>query len=99
MDIQIADWAEANEEILKSLNFATFMEKLQGQALEKDWDRKIKLLMLAMRQGERPFHEWVYKLLNCNALFCGCSCHFYNEALHELFWNNMDQGLELCCRT
>ena len=97
-DMRIADWAEANEEALRSLDFAAFMEKLRGQALEKDWDRKIKLSMLAMKQGERTFHEWAYELLNRNALLRGRSCHFDDEALHELFRNNMDQGLELCTR-
>jgi len=62
---------------------------------EKDWDRKIKLSMLASKQGERLFTEWVYELINRNTLLRGWACHFTNEALRELFANNMDQGLKL----
>ena len=61
-DLRIADWAEANEAILKVLEFSEFMDWLKERALEKDWDHKIKLLMLWSKQGGRPFHKWAYKL-------------------------------------
>ena len=61
-DLRIADWAKANEVILKALEFSEFMDQLKERALEKDWDRKIKLSMLWSKQGGRPFHEWAYEL-------------------------------------
>ena len=67
-DLCIADWAEANEETLLSISFDDFMEKLRGQALEKDWDQKIKLAIIGSKQGERLFNEWAYELKNCNVL-------------------------------
>ena len=89
-DFRIADWVEANEVALKLLDFASFMEKLRDEALEKDWDQKIKLSMLASKQGERPFHEWAYEMQTCNALSRGPTCHFSEEALRETLENNMD---------
>ena len=95
MDFRIADWVEANEAQLKALDFLTFMGKLQAEALKKDWDRKIKLEILALKQGERPFHEWAYGLLTHNALLHGRPCHFDDVSLRETLENNMDSGLEL----
>ena len=69
--------------------------KLRGEALEKDWDRKIKLLMLASRQGDRPFHKWAYEMETRNALLRGRLHHFNDVALRENLKNNMDQGLKL----
>ena len=63
-----------------------------------DWDRKIKLSMLASKQGERPFHEWAYGMQTCNALLRGRPYHFSEEALRETLENNMDVGLELRVR-
>ena len=97
-DLHIADWAEANEAALVQLDFPEFMEKLRGQALEKDWDRKIKLAMLASKQGDRPFHEWAYEMQTRNALLRGRPYHCEDGALHETLENNMDQGLELRIR-
>ena len=98
LDFRIADWVEANEAQLKGLDFLTFMGKLQAEALEKDWDRKIKLEILASKQGERPFHEWAYSLLIRNALLHGQPCRFDDVALRETLENNMDSGLELQMR-
>ena len=97
-DLHIADWAEANEAALVQLDFSEFMEKLRGQALEKDWDRKIKLAMLASKQGDCPFHEWAYEMQTRNALLRGRSYHFEDDTLRETLENNMDQGLELRIR-
>ena len=97
-DMRLADWAEANEETPKNLDFAAFMEKFHGEALVKDWDCKIKLLTLAAGQGERPFREWPYELLNSNVLLHGHSGHFNDEAMHEPFRNDMDEGLKLHTR-
>ncbi|KAF9645798.1 hypothetical protein BDM02DRAFT_3119713 [Thelephora ganbajun] len=97
-DFRIADWVEANGVTLKTLEFSAFMEKLRKEALGKDWDRKIKLNILASKQGERPFHEWVYEMQTRNALLRGRQCHFNEEALRETLENNMDQGLELRMR-
>ena len=97
-DLRIAHWAEVNEMALIDLDFAAFMEKLRGEALEKDWDRKIRLAMLASKQGERPFHEWAYELQNRNALLRGRPCHFNDAALRQMFRNNMDPHLELRSR-
>ena len=94
LDFCIADWAKANEAQLKALDFLTFMGKLRAEALEKDWDRKIKLEILASKQGEHPFHEWAYGLLTHNALLRGWPCHFDDVALHKTIKNNMDSGLE-----
>ena len=94
-DLHIADWAEANESDLVALKFPEFMTRLWNKFLERDWDRKIKLLMLASKQGERPFAEWAYEMQTHNALLCGCPYHFSDEALHETLENNMDPGLEL----
>jgi hypothetical protein len=93
-DFHIADWAEANDAILKDLDFAMFMGKLRERLLEKDWDRKIKLAILASKQGDRPFEEWACELMNRNALLRGRTGHFTEEALRESIQNNMDQGLE-----
>ena len=98
LDFRIADWAEANEAQLKVLDFLTFMGKLQVEALEKDWDRKIKLEILASKQGERPFHEWAYGLLTRNTLLRGRPCHFDDVALRKTIENNMDSGLKLRMR-
>ena len=98
LDFRIADWAEANEAALIALTFPKFMEKLRGEALEKDWDRKIKLSMLTSRQGDRPFHEWAYEMQTRNALLRGRPHHFDDESLRENLENNMDQGLELRTR-
>ena len=95
LDFRIADWVEANEAQLKALDFLTFMGKLQAEVLEKDWDCKIKLEILASKQGERPFHEWAYRLLTRNALLHGRLCHFDDVSLRETLENNMDSGLEL----
>ena len=97
-DFRIADWAEANEATLVALNFKAFMDELRGEALEKDWDRKIKLSILASKQEERPFHEWAYEILNRNALLRGRPHHFSDGSLRETLENNMDQGLELRAR-
>ena len=97
-DFRIADWAEANEGMLRALDFAAFMVKLREEVLEKDWDRKIKLSILASKQGERPFDKWVYLLQTRNALLRGRACHFDDGALRETLENNMDQGLELRMR-
>ena len=97
-DLRIADWAEANETILKVLEFSEFMDRLKERALEKDWDRKIKLSMLWSKQGGRPFHEWAYELQTRNALLRGRPCHFSEEALREVLQNGMDQSLELRIR-
>ena len=94
-DLHIADWAEANEAALVQLDFSEFMEKLRGQALEKDWDQKIKLAMLVSKQGDHPFHEWAYEMQTRNALLRRCSYHFEDDMLRETLKNNMDQGLEL----
>ena len=51
-DLHIADWAKANKAALVQLDFPEFTEKLRGQVLENDWDRKIKLVMLASKQGD-----------------------------------------------
>ena len=98
LDFRIADWVEANEAQLKGLDFLTFMGKLRAEALEKDWDRKIKLEILASKQGECLFHEWAYSLLTRNALLHGQLCRFDDVALHETLENNMDSGLELWMR-
>ena len=74
------------------------MDKLREEALEKDWYRKIKLAMLASKQGERPFHEWAYRMQPRNALLRGRPHHFSDEVLCETLQNNMDQGLELRVR-
>ena len=97
-DLRIADWAEANEAILKVLEFSEFMDWLKKRALEKDWDCKIKLSMLWSKQGGRPFHEWAYELQTRNALLRECPCHFSEEALREILQNGMDPSLELCIR-
>ena len=97
-DLHVADWAEANESDLIALKFPEFMAKLRNKFLERDWDRKIKLLMLASRQGERPFPEWTYEMQTRNALLCGRPYHFSDEALCEMLKNNMDLGLELRVR-
>ena len=97
-DLHIADWAEANEANLVQLDFSEFMERLRGQVLEKDWDRKIKLAMLASKQGDHPFHEWAYEMQTRNALLRGRPYHFVDNALRETLENNMDQGLELRVR-
>ena len=76
--------------VLKLLDFASFMEKLRDKALEKDWDQKIKLSMLASKQGECLFYEWAYEMQTHNALLCGCACHFSKEALCEMLENNID---------
>ena len=93
-DIRIADWVEANEGTLRSLDFAQFMAKLRAETLEKDWDRKIKLSILASKQEERPFHEWAYAIQARNALLRGRPCHFEDVALRETLENNMNPGLE-----
>jgi hypothetical protein len=97
-DLRIADWIEANEATLVALKFPAFMDKLRGEALERDWDRKIKLSMLASKQGDRPFHEWAYEIQARNALLRGRKYHFSEEALRETLENNMDQDLELRAR-
>lgn len=97
-DLRLADWVEVNEVDLRTLDFAVFMEKLRGEALEKDWDRKIKLAMLASKQGGRPFREWVYELQTRNALLRGREFRFSDEALRDTLEINMDQGLELRAR-
>ena len=66
--------------------------------LEKDWDRKIKLAMLASKRGDRPFHEWAYEMQTRNALLRGRLYHFEDDTLRETLENNMDQGLELRIR-
>ena len=93
-DVRIVDWAVANEAMLKALDFATFTEKFRGQVLEKDWDRKIKLSILASKQGERPFEEWANEIQSRNALLRGRRCHFNKAALRETLENNMDSELE-----
>ena len=93
-DVRIVDWAVANETLLKTLDFATFTEKFRGQVLEKDWDRKIKLSILASKQGERPFEEWANEIQSRNALLRGRKCHFGEAALRETLENNMDSELE-----
>ena len=97
-DLCIADWAEANKATLITLDFLDFIEKLRGEVLEKDWNQKIKLSMLASKQGDRPFHEWAYKLQTRNTLLRGHPGHFGDGALRETLKNNMDQGLELRIR-
>lgn len=97
-DVRIANWAEANEATLKALEFPAFMEKLRERALEKDWDRKIKLSILALKQGERPFHEWAYEIQIRNALLRNRPSHFSDKALRETLENDMDPGLELRVR-
>ncbi|KAF9645247.1 hypothetical protein BDM02DRAFT_3120539 [Thelephora ganbajun] len=74
------------------------MDKLREEALDKDRDRKIKLAILASKQGECPFHEWAYEMQAHNTLLRGRLCHFSEEALRETLENNMDQGLELQMR-
>ena len=91
-------WVEAKEEELKSLDFASFMDKLRDRALIRDWDRKIKLEMLATKQGDTPFLDWAYGLVNRNELLKGRPCYFSEEALCELFRNTMDHSLELRMR-
>ena len=97
-DLRIADWAEANEAILKVLEFSEFMDRLKERALEKDWDHKIKLSMLWSKQGGCPFHEWAYELQTRNALLRGRPCHFSEEGLREILQNSMDPSLELRIR-
>lgn len=97
-DLRTADWVEANEAALTALAFPDFMEKLRGEVLERDWDGKIKLSMLASKQGERPFHEWAYSVQTRNALLRGRPHRFNDGALRELLENNMDAGLELRIR-
>ena len=97
-DLRIADWAEANEATLTALRFPDFMERLQGEALEKDWDRKIKLSILASKQEGCVFQEWVYELQTCNVLLRGRPCHFDDEVLCETLENNMDPSLEVRIR-
>ena len=71
---------------------------VREEALEKDWDQKIKLSMLVSKQGDRPFHKWAYELQARNTLLRSHPCHFSDEALHETLENNMDQGLKLRAR-
>ena len=97
-DLRTADWVEANEAVLTALAFPDFMERLRGEVLERDWDRKIKLSVLASKQGERPFHEWANGMQTRNALLRGRPHHFNDEALREVLENNMDTGLELRIR-
>ena len=97
-DVRTADWAEANEAVLKELSFSNFMEKLRAETLEKGWDRKIKLSILASKQGERPFYEWAYEIQTRNTLLRGRPGHFDGDALRETLEINMDPGLELRMR-
>ena len=97
-DLRIANWVEANEATLTALGFPEFMDQLREMALGEGWDRKIKLSMLASKQGERPFHEWVREMKAQNALLRGRSHHFSDMALRETLEINMDQRLELRAR-
>jgi hypothetical protein len=94
-DFCTADWVEVNEGMLKALNFVAFMVGLREEVFEKDWDHKIKLSILASKQGECPFNEGVYMMQTRNTLFQGRACHFDSDTLWETLENNMDQGLEL----
>ena len=51
-DLHVADWAEVNEGVLMALKFPEFMARLWNEFLKRDWDRKIKLLMLVLKQGD-----------------------------------------------
>ena len=84
--------------LLVGINFVDFMTKLRAEMLEKDWDRKIKLSILALKQEERPFHEWAYAIQAHNALLRGRPCHFNDESLRETMQNNMNPGLEIRVR-
>jgi hypothetical protein len=97
-DISIADWIETDEAVLVALDFPTFMTRLRKQVLEKEWDRNIKLSMLASKQGGRPFEEWARSLVARNALLRGRPYHLSDEALREMLENNMDRGLGLRVR-
>ena len=97
-DLHIADWAEVNESDLVALKFPEFMTRLRNEFLKRDWDRKIKLSMLASKQGERPFAEWAYEVQTHNTLLHGRPYHFSDEALRETLENNMDPGLKLRIR-
>ena len=94
-DIHIADWVEANEDALKGIDFVLFMTKLRAETLEKDWDRKIKLSILASKQEGCPFHKWVYAIQARNTLLRGRPCHFDEDSLHETLENNMSENLEV----
>ena len=67
-DIDIVEWAEADEAALVALTFMDFMDKLREQVLEKDWDWNLKLSILSLKQGEHPFGEWAIELKNRNGL-------------------------------
>ena len=67
-DMDIVERVEADEAALISLPFTGLMVKLREQVLEKDWNWNLKLLILGLKQGERPFGEWENELKNCNTL-------------------------------
>ena len=97
-DLRLADWIEAHEEELRVLTFPAFMEKLRDEALEVDWDRKIKLALLASKQREHPFDDWAYGMIARNTLLRGRPDHFSDAALRETLGNNVSPVLELRVR-
>lgn len=76
-----------NESIPAGLKPPEFMDRFRKEVLEKGWDRKIRLSMLASKQGGRPSHEWAYETQKHNALLRGRSYNFFEEALHETLEN------------
>ena len=93
-DQGIADWAEANEAMLKDLEFPEFMKRVRKQALEHDWDRKVMLTIIESRQGTRAFYDWANGLYNRNTLLRGTEFHMDEKGLRQTIENTMNQVLE-----